>query len=178
METYIAHNLEEALQWEQEHLDNKIEGLCVLFHDRTMVQLGNQSSYDIDAVKPLKCDIWQSAHKSGTIVCFPGDLSLYQITYNFNQFCEIVGYRAVEYFKSLDLPSVETHNNDILVRGQKIASYAEMRLSNDMIQSLVHFSINTNVDLIKKICTKNINKYPGALSEYHITAEMVYKNIL
>lgn len=178
MNTYIAYNFQEAIQWEQEHLQNKTEGLCILFHDKTMVQLGNPSSYDIEAINEYDFTVWQSAHKAGTIVCFPGDISFYYITKDANQLGKGVIDKAISYLKSLDLPDVELHNNDILISGHKVASWAEIRLPCGMVQSLAHFSINVDVEVIKKVCTKNVCKNPGSLSEYGVTTEMLYTNIL
>ena len=68
-------------------------------------------------------------------------------------------------------------SSDLLADGKKVASWARATLITGWVQTVAHFSVNVDVDLIRQICTKPMVKVPGALSDYGITAEMIWDDI-
>ena len=68
--------------------------------------------------------------------------------------------------------NVEREKNDILVDGYKVFGMGG-RHHTGIDYTTIHIGINTNLESIKKICTKEMKKAPKGLGEYGITAEEV-----
>lgn len=62
-------------------------------------------------------------------------------------------------------------HNDLLIDGNKVASYAYRELGNGMIYTAMHISMSVNLELIEKICNKTMVKIPKGLSDFGITEE-------
>lgn len=86
--------------------------------------------------------------------------------------------KLCEYFKSKNLNAV-VNGNDILVDDFKVASYMSQNI-NSCIYTAIHISIGMDLDLIKSICVKPMQKTPKGLKDYNITQkemiEWVEKN--
>ena len=63
--------------------------------------------------------------------------------------------------------------NDITVGGYKVASYMSQNI-NGCIYTAIHISIGMNLEMIKNICVKPMEKTPKGLQDYGITqAEII-----
>ena len=67
--------------------------------------------------------------------------------------------------------------NDVLARHKKVASWAKSHSISGWVQTVAHFSVMVDVDLIRMLCTKPMNKIPGALKDYGITADELWQRI-
>lgn len=170
MEIFKTHNPVEAMNYAKECLVDGHEGMDVFYNDTLFLQTGVLNTSNIERAKELGIPVWSAEHLGGSILCFPGDLSLCMTSWGDNKFGEDLMQLTVDYLKERNL-NVTTDKNDILLDGKKVASWARATTINGWCQTVAHFSVNVDVDLIRQICSKPMEKIPGALSEYGITAE-------
>ena len=176
MEVFVTSNPQEAIQFAQNCIANKKEGFDVFFNQDIFLQTGITDTSDTAAAKEMDIPVWEAGHVGGSIVCFPGDLSLCMFWRNG---CD-PGVSWMEMCARLLRERgavVELDHNDVLADGKKVASWANAAYTDGFIQTVAHFSVTVDLDLIRRICTKPMKKVPGALSEYGITAEMLWEEI-
>lgn len=68
-------------------------------------------------------------------------------------------------------------NNDILINNKKIVDFGS-RMFGDILYIAIHISINIDINLIKKICTKPMDKIPDGLVNYGINTEDILNNVI
>lgn len=113
----------------------------------------------------------------GTIVCAKGNVHIGFVydnrKYKKVMLAEMLNELAT-YLRSCGL-SATRNRNDILVDGYKVASGMAVTLSPDYrwTSEAAQISVNQEINLIKKICTKPMEKEPKALSDYGFTTEQV-----
>ena len=168
MTTFQTKSNHEAAEIALRIMGEHGEGRIALFSSELAVVYGSPQYVNIPACIRRGIFMFPAAHLAGAIVCFPGDLSIMELRYGHGSF----GSDAIKTAERL----VKTHSehalidgNDLLVDGKKIASWADISLSG-YYQSVVHFSVHSDVDLIRELCKKPMVKTPGALSDYGITA--------
>ena len=152
------------------------EGLDVFFNEAVFLQTGVTNTSDRDAARALGIPVWQAEHLGGSIVCFPGDLSLCMTSWGMNDFGERLYAATVDFLRERGA-EVTTDGNDVLAEGKKVMSWARATLITGWVQTVAHFSVNVDLDLIRRICTKPMVKTPGALSAYGVTAEELWDRI-
>ena len=137
------------------------------FHDRFA---------DKEICTDLGYEVVEAFYNGGTIICNKGDMA-------FAHFGAIENgwmMRFIDYFldwlKAKGL-NATYESNDILVDGFKVCGLCITRYGRiDYTAGFI--GINTNLDHIKAICRKPMNKVPKGLSEYGITTEEVEKMFL
>lgn len=147
-----------------------------LILDTPVVGVFRKSQVDGEICDNLGYEVVETYNNASTVVHNKGDLL-------FGHFAEIEnGWydRFVDYFvnwlKSKGL-NAEYTSNDVLVDGYKVCGMAITRYGRiDYTAGFI--DINTNVDHIKAICRKPMNKVPKGLSEYGITTEEVERMFL
>lgn len=135
-----------------------------------------KTQVDEAVCKELGCEIVESYCNSSTIVTNKGDLLIghfYAIENGWRD--RFIAY-FVDWLKAKGL-NAEYVDNDILVDGYKVCGTCITRYGRIDYTS-VFIGINTNLDLIKQICRKPMNKVPKGLSEYGITTEEVEQMFL
>lgn len=157
------------------------EGLVIHIGEKTCVWTGAlASTFDREYAEQIGLDIGQGMYLGGTIVCFPGDLSLCLTTWGRTQFGQECMDALEERLVQKGI-SVSRHNNDLLADGKKVASWASSKQRTGWVQTVVHFSVNVDGATISRICTKPPSNPPGALSEYGMTAnelmDMVFNSV-
>lgn len=173
MENFQTTNSTLAINYANECISNPAghEGLLLFLHQEPFLATGLLTTSDTAAATALNIPVWTAEHLGGSIVCFPGDLSLCLTTWGntqplFGEEC----IRAVgELCESIGA-TVFYDNNDCLVDNFKVASWATATTRHGWVQTGVHFSVNTDLNLITLLCLKQMNKIPGQLSDYNITA--------
>lgn len=73
--------------------------------------------------------------------------------------------------------SFKMENNDLLLDGYKVASYAYRLIPNGMTYTAMHISMSVKMELIQNICKKEMRKVPKGLSDFGVTDEDIL-NIL
>lgn len=110
----------------------------------------------------------------GAFVINKGDVGLGHVAKGFDNTIGFEVYnRFTEYLKSKGLNAV-AKDNDILIDGYKVFGWASYHYQKaDATFITCHFTISVNVNLIKSICTKPMNKIPKGLSDFGITRKEV-----
>lgn len=117
---------------------------------------------------PEGCIVVETRHKGGTIVGFEDGITLFAFTgagkkrplwsENLVRLCESKGLTA------------EYTGNDILVNGYKVAGCTGRQINDKgLMLYTIHISVNMDVGLIERICSKTMVKVPKGLAEYGIT---------
>ena len=140
--------------------------------DETVLHYGEDGGFDIEKAISMNIPLFDLQKKGGAMITSPGDIV----------YC---------FFLKKDIPTL---NNDLRAfLSEKISKKGAKTLliKNDLLiddkkcfgfmQNTIgkmhfiggHISINCNLDLIKQICTKPMEKVPGGLAEYGITTEEV-----
>lgn len=116
--------------------------------------------------------IYYTGHRGGTIINSTEDVSIG--LFNCGH-CLHVIQSLVSYLRGKGLSCV-LDDNDILVDGYKVIGISQRH--NDKGSPIaMHISIVVDLDLIKNICTKPMNKVPKGLSEFGITREEIIEFI-
>lgn len=105
-----------------------------------------------------------TGHSGGCYIAFDGD---YMVVYFFKEESEIKNFinnvilKFVDKLKEL-LPdeNIEFTGNDILINGKKISGAS----SSDYAVFFIGY--NPDLDVIRKVCNKEMEKVPGGLKDY------------
>ncbi len=176
MEVFQTSNHRLFELFSERHLTAGREGLVIHTSDYPCVWTGQLPTLDISACREMGLPIGRGRYLGGSIVNFSGDLSLCEIKIGPSDFGPRVVARVSEWLEQQGVETV-TNGNDVLAEGKKVISWAGVMTDNGCQQSVVHFSINTDVETIRRICTKPMVKEPGQLSDYEITADDILQVI-
>ena len=167
----------EAVRLSRKHLAGQ-EGIIVNIAEDVFVETGLLRSLDRDICDEKDIYVGEAIYLGGTIVVMPGDLSLCITTWGSSDLAPNIVSRSEEWLVERGI-NVSRNENDLLADNKKVVSWARATAVNGWCQSVVHFSIGVvDLELITKICTKPMIKIPGALSDYGITAEMIYEKFI
>lgn len=145
----------------------------------------NQVNYGFDA-KPnfeycqahnIPCvDI---GRRGGAFVVNKGDIGFGYITNGLdNTIGELLYNKFAEYLRAKGL-NAEAKDNDVLIDGYKVFGWASNYYKEyDAIYITCHFTISVDLELIKNVCTKPMNKIPKGLSDFGISREEVKEFII
>lgn len=124
----------------------------------------------------IKCvDI---GRRGGTFVVNKGDIGIGIVvkTLDNSKGFEIQD-KFIEYLKSKGF-NVVLNNNDILIDGYKCFAWSSHYYKEyDALFISMHFTMSVNIDLIKEICTKPMNKVPKGFLDFGITREEILEFI-
>jgi hypothetical protein len=144
--------------------------------ENPVVGVYRKTQVDEEVCNALGYEVVETYNNASTVVHEKGDIL-------FGHFCPIDNgwyHRFIEYFvnwlkdKGLNADFV---SNDIVVDGYKVCGMAITRYGRiDYTAGFI--GINTNIDHIKAICKKPMQKVPKGLSEYGITTADVEKMFL
>lgn len=108
-------------------------------------------------------------HTGGTIVGFPGSITL--VAFTNKKVCKPTWKEdLVEFLKSKGLEAY-INRNDVMVDGYKVAGMMDRFVKHDLQYYAIHISINADADVVASICDKPMKKIPKGLSDYGITRE-------
>ena len=133
-------------------------------------------SCNLIKAQELGLNVAYGIYYGGTIVCFEGDLSFCLTTWGRSNFGKQCLQALFDYCKKLQL-SVKQSNNDILIDNKKVASWGSAKTNDGWVQTVVHFSVNVDQEIIDQICTKPQSHEAGALIDYGINISIL-NNIL
>lgn len=154
-------------------------GLHTGFHvmiETPVVFVHREKQVDSNVCAEMGYEIYEAYYNGGTIVGNAGDMALAHFSHHDNGWDErFVAYFA-EWLKNKGL-NVTCDRNDVLVDGYKVCGLCVTRYGRiDYTAGFI--GINTNLDDIKAICRKPMQKVPKGLSEYGITSEEVEEMFL
>lgn len=145
-----------------------IESPVAIVHQKTQVE--EQTCVE------LGYEIVESYNNGGTILARPGDIIFSHLDAPDNGWLERFAVYFLDWLKVKGLNAVH-EKNDILVDGYKVCGLCVTRYGRIDFSSAI-LSVNTNLDHIKAICRKPMQKVPRGLSEYGITSEAVEEMFL
>lgn len=132
---------------------------------------GELLTYDPEEIEKRGLFLGKGQHLGGTIVNMPGDVSVCITTWGDSDLAPEIAAKLTNWLTEKGL-NITTDGNDTLVEGKKVISWARATTVKGWCQGVVHASVGAiDLELVKAICTKPMEKVPGALSEYGITAD-------
>lgn len=168
-----------ALAWMKR---NNVDKMSVAFPIKDLsVQYGDDMDVNMDYCKKEGIHCRYEKRPGGSLVLFPGNIIFLDINpvespRRFMRFTQ----DFIRYLKDNGIDA-ELDGNDIMVDGKKVVGAISTALP-EPYDGWVYFgasiSINSDAELIDKICTKPMEKVPGALSDYGLTTTDVMQFIL
>lgn len=156
--------------------NNISNAACVVPIEDLTVNYGNQNDINADFCEKNNIPTFYINRDGGAIVLFPGNIAIdavyttvsYQMIFDFlSDFKKFLRNKNIEAVIS---------GNDLLADNKKVIGAIGQVLPEPFL-GLTYMgfsiSINSDPDLINKICTKEMVKIPGALSDYGITTEEI-----
>ena len=146
---------------------------CIAYgiQDSPVVLTHRKTQVDEEVCKELGYAVYEAFNNGGTILTEEGDVELGHWYSPENGWRDRFVSYFVDWLKSKDLNAVY-EDNDVLVDGYKVCGTCITRYGR-IDYTGIHIGINTNLDHIKAICRKPMQKVPKGLSEYGITSEEV-----
>ena len=146
----------------------KQEDIIWCIHESPLVFKSKLAQLDEVWCKKHNIAICNSFNFGGTIVSDTDDINSAVMRKN----GWTVGDSVLEFFKiklSNIIPDLSINDNDLLYQGKyKMISYASINVGEEFIYTCLHISFNPNIELIKNICTKPMNKIPMGLASFGI----------
>lgn len=135
--------------------------LCQNLSNKPYIIINNNSNYNNDE----DYEIIRTQHSGGVGVIFPLDLGFTWINTT-SILGDIVNDIGIYLIKK-DIP-VYGEGNDIMINDRKLFGTMST-FNNDNYYEGVFLSFNTNTEIIKKICKKEMIKTPIGLAEFEVT---------
>ncbi len=175
-ETFYTNDCKEFEAYAEDCLSNQREGTVVHVGEKVCVWTGVFTTFSQEECDKRGLDVGHGRYAGGTIVCFPGDVSICHTSSGVDRYAESLASMVLTWFKQKRL-NVTVDGNDILVDGKKVFSCASMQLLNGWVQSVAHFSVTVDLELIKSICRKYTEKIPGELKDYKIDSQILIQKL-
>lgn len=174
---FIRTTHEQVVQKVQNLIQLQQEAFVYCVAEAPCAVVGTNGHADIEKAAELGIKVIRINHEGGCIVTNTGDVDVGIFTkgYYGHQIRDTIISKLVTLL-SADGIEAAIMGNDLIVEGHKVLGFGS-RMYGEILYTAMHISINTNLELIRQICTKPMEKIPGSLSEYGITAEDVV-NIL
>lgn len=162
----VAHNV----------LSNQKHGIYYVVPDTGVVIVPQKGIVDDQLCYDLGYKVYEAFTIGGVIVANTGDVEIAHVEVVDNDWLIRFRNHFISWLKSKGL-NAEFDGNDVLVDGYKICGmfayvYSEVKYSG------VHISMNVNLDHIKAICKKPMQKIPKGLYEYGVTTDEVEQMFL
>ena len=144
--------------------------------ERPVAIVHRESQVDTETCMAFGYEIVESYNNAGTIVSNAGDILVGHFAQPENGWYDRFIAYVLDWLKVKGL-NAEYVSNDILVDGYKVCGMCITRYGRiDYTGGII--SMNVNLDHIKAICKKPMQKVPKGLSEYGITTEEVEQMFL
>lgn len=158
------------------YIQGGLHRIAYVVVDTPVAIVHRESQVDHDTCEKLGYEIVESYNNAGTIVSNDGDILIGHFAQPDNGWHDAFITYFIDWLKSKGL-NAEYVSNDIVVDGFKVCGMCITRYGRiDYTGGII--SMNVNLDHIKQICRKPMNKVPKGLSEYGITTEEVEQMFL
>lgn len=152
-------------------LQNQEEQLYYVYGNKPYV-LSNGSEFNESYCLENNLEIIRTNHNGGTIISSKNDIYIVFISTRNNNFGTRLCNEILEFLKLKNI-NASYDGNDIMVDGKyKVAANSKIKI-NDMYYTAVAFFITADVETIKNVCTKPMEKIPRGLDYYDIDREEV-----
>ena len=154
--------------------------LFIVIPSSTFVWVGNNSDYNETYCQENNIPVLFEPYNGGAICVSKDDLQI-AITMN-NMPTKLVDVLLNNVYSWIKLSInnyIETVGNDILVDGKKVVGFGYSTLGQ-MGLVTIQVSFSVDIDFIKNIYTKEMNKKPAGLNEFNqqINRDMLVKEVL
>lgn len=160
----------------QDFIANQKYGIAYCVHDEKSVFVATPDDINGDACAEHGYTVLETMHTGGAVVVSEGDVSVVHFGIPANDWMHRFATYLMDRYKEKGLDTTFV-DNDVLVDGYKISGLSKSRYGR-VQYSTIHVGITTNLDHIKAICKKTMDKIPKGLSEYGITTEEVEQMLL
>ena len=173
MDTLAAKWLREIETW----FTDKKEHFIFVEHETDEVSYASEEDCNIAYCEAHNIPHFNRKGQGGCIVHCKGTISINHI-YSHDKYPRMLSSQLVpdfiKYLQSKGL-NVKLDNNDILIDGYKVGSFAEVNIPPDFRwgNNVILFSMYQDLELVKNICKKPMNKTPKGLTEFGITSHEV-----
>ena len=149
------------------------EGCVYHISPSVSVWTGQLATLDLAACERLGLTVGQGEYMGGSIVNMPGDLSICITTWGDSDLAPEIVERMAAWLTGMG--ELSQDENDVLLDGRKVLSWARATTVKGWCQSVVHCSVGPmDLKLVREICTKPMAKVPGSLGDYGVTAEELW----
>lgn len=160
----------------QDFIVNQKHGFAYCVHDEKLCFVAKADDVYAGACAEYGYTVLDTQHTGGVVVVNKGDMSVVHFGVVGNRVMRDFADYLIERYKERGL-NATYEGNDVLIDGYKISGLSGTVYGN-IKYSTIHIGINTNLERIKAICKKPMNKVPKGLSEYGITTEEVEQMFL
>lgn len=151
---------------EFDDLANSKNETVIITNNENCILIGENSYNEVNGLTAYK-----THNAGGCLVNFKDDVCISEFTDKEIDTGEIWMDKLVEYLKNKGL-DVQKEGNDVLVDGYKVGSYMRANIDGCW-NTACHISIGMDLDMVKKVCTKEMHKVPIGLKEWGITQQEI-----
>lgn len=167
------------LEWIDEatkYIKGGLHRIAYVVVDSPVVIVHRKTQVDENTCKELGYEIVESYNNGGTIVSNSGDILIGHFAEHDNRwYDEFIKY-FINWLRSKGLKA-DFVSNDIVVDGYKVCGMCITRYGRiDYTGGII--SMNVNLEDIKKICRKPMQKTPKGLYDYGITTDEIEQMFL
>ena len=152
----------------------KRSGMVIVEYDNMQVNYGFDAKPNFEYCQAHNIPCVDIGRRGGAFVVNNGDIGFGYITSGLdNTVGELIYNKFAEYLRAKGL-NAEAKDNDVLIDGYKVFGWASNYYKEyDAIYITCHFTMSVDLELIRNVCTKPMNKIPKGLSEYGITSDEI-----
>lgn len=172
----IKPNQKEWIPEVEKHIRGGIHKIGYVIIETPVAIVHKANQVDEEVCKELGYEVVESYNNGGTILANKGDIIFSHLYTHDNGWVKHFAEYFVEWLKARGLNAVY-ENNDILIDGYKVCGTCVTRYGRIDFSSAI-IGVNTNLEHIKAICKKPMEKIPKGLSEYGITTDEVERMFL
>lgn len=155
------------------HIEGGLHNIGYIVIEEPIAIVYNKKQVDEVTCAEHGYAVYESFNNGGTILASVGDIMFSHVAELDNGWLASFAEHFVDWLKGKGL-NAEYVKNDILVDGYKVCGLCITRYGRIDFSSGI-ISLTVNLDHIKAICKKPMEKVPKGLSEYGITSEEVEK---
>ncbi len=172
----VKSTSKDAVATIQDFIMNKKQGVAYCVHDEKSIFTTVSNNIDETYCQEHDYTILDTKHTGGVVVVNAGDISVIHFGDIGNDWMHRFAKHLIEWYQEKGLDAT-FDGNDVLIDGYKISGLSATPYGN-IQYSTIHIGINTNLEDIKAICKKPMNKVPKGLSEYGVTTEEIEQMFL
>ena len=155
----------------QDFIMNQKHGIAYFVHDESSIFIHDPSLVNVEACAEYGYTILDTQHNGGAVVSSIGDVSVIHFGEIENDWLLRFVKYLIKRYREKGL-NATFKGNDVLIDGYKISG-SSAKQCGEIQYSAIHIGINTNLDHIKEICKKPMEKIPKGLSEYGIGDDII-----
>lgn len=160
----------------QDYIVNQKHGFAYCVHDVKMCFVASADAVNADVCAEYGYTVIDTKHTGGAVVVSEGDVSVIHFGEVGNSVMHDFVMYLLDKYKARGLDATY-EDNDVLIDGYKISGVSAT-VYGGIKYSTIHVGINTDVEQIRAICKKPMQKIPRGLSEYGITTEEIEQMFL